>query len=118
MQSIQVQMTTVCLLSLHLDFKGDKMRYLLKFRLLPLLLVMSLSTVSTADEEKADSLNGVQVWSDTCMRCQNLREPAGLSKRAWKYSMQHMRVRAGLTGKETRDILAFILESKTDEDSK
>ena len=28
------------------------------------------------------------------------------------FSMNHMRVRAGLTGQETRDILAFILASK------
>jgi hypothetical protein len=94
------------------------MRSLFKFCILPLLIVMSLSTSAIADEVKADSINGAKLWSDTCMRCHNLREPADLSKRAWKYSMQHMRVRAGLTGKETQDILAFILESKTEHDSK
>lgn len=85
--------------------------------MLSLLFIMGLSTLTMADEIKADSVNGAQVWSDTCMRCHNLREPADLSKRAWKYSMQHMRVRAGLTGKETQDVLAFILKSKTKEDS-
>ncbi|MDF1878104.1 hypothetical protein JHD46_00465 [Sulfurimonas sp. SAG-AH-194-C20] len=85
-----------------------------------LIIVALLSGMSLmADEvEPADTINGVQVWADACMRCHNLREPAVLSKRAWKYSMQHMRIRAGLTGKETRDVLAFILESKTDGDAK
>lgn len=81
------------------------------------LLNLSIN-VSASEEKKASSVNGAQVWADTCMRCHNLRAPEDLSKRAWKYSMQHMRVRAGLTGKETRDVLAFILESKTTEDAK
>ena len=82
------------------------------------LLTSSLHASVFGTEEKGDSINGAQVWAETCMRCHNQREPAALSKRAWKYSMQHMRVRAGLTGQETRDILAFILESKTDNDTK
>ena len=51
------------------------------------------------------------------MRCHNLRTPEDLSERAWEYSINHMRIRAGLTGQETRDILAFILASKTKEDA-
>jgi len=69
-------------------------------------------------QEVGDSVHGAELWSSVCTRCHNIREPADLSKRAWKYSMNHMRIRAGLTGKETRDILAFILESKTVEDSR
>jgi len=76
-----------------------------------------ISTASFSDEVKADSVNGAKLWADTCMRCHNLRAPDNLNKRAWKFSMQHMRVRAGLTGKETRDVLAFILESKTKQDT-
>ena len=94
------------------------MKKLFRSSTLVFVLLMGLSTVSMANEEKADSVNGAQLWADTCMRCHNLREPADLSQRAWKYSMQHMRVRAGLTGKETRDVLAFILESKTTKDAK
>jgi len=82
-------------------------------------VLLSLSTnVAASEEKKADSVNGAQVWADTCMRCHNLRAPGDLSKRAWKYSMNHMRVRAGLTGEETRNVLAFILESKTAKDAK
>ena len=79
--------------------------------------VFFVNTVTLAADEKVpDVANGAKVWADTCMRCHNLRAPGGLSSRAWTYSMNHMRVRAGLTGKETRDILAFILSSKTPED--
>lgn len=82
-------------------------------------VITLLSTASMANEtQEPDIANGAQVWADVCMRCHNLRPPEDLSKRAWKYSMQHMRVRAGLTGSETRDILAFIVDSKTAEDSK
>lgn len=80
-------------------------------------MAISLSMLQ-AEENKADSANGVQVWSEVCMRCHNLRQPADLSTRAWKFSMNHMRIRAGLTGQETRDIEAFIIESKSDKDSK
>lgn len=79
------------------------------------LLFISTSPLS-AEEETADLANGAQLWADTCMRCHNIRPPSDLTIRAWSFSMNHMRVRAGLTGKETRDILAFIRASKTEDD--
>ncbi|PHR54175.1 MAG: cytochrome c, class I [Arcobacter sp.] len=95
------------------------MKNILKLSAIAALLATGLQAdVFETEHAKGDSTNGAQVWADVCMRCHNQREPAALSKRAWKYSMQHMRVRAGLTGQETRDILAFILESKTIEDAK
>ena len=80
--------------------------------------ILSLWHPLFAQEAVGDVANGAEVWSSVCTRCHNVREPADLSKRAWKYSMNHMRIRAGLTGQETRDILAFILASKTAEDSR
>jgi mono/diheme cytochrome c family protein len=65
-----------------------------------------------ASPPQGDSENGAKVWADTCARCHNVRPPSNLSERVWKLSMKHMRVRANLTGEETRDILAFILQSK------
>lgn len=62
--------------------------------------------------EQGDPENGAKVWANTCVRCHNVRPPSNLSERAWKISMKHMRVRANLTGEETRDVLAFILDSK------
>ncbi len=92
------------------------MKNLIKTTLL-LSMFFGVNSLSAMDLSNADTANGAQVWADTCMRCHNLRPPEDLSKRAWEYSMNHMRIRAGLTGQETRDVLAFILESKTTNDA-
>ncbi|HIQ28604.1 MAG TPA: cytochrome c [Sulfurovum sp.] len=93
------------------------MKNIVKTIIIGLGVFISINTEMMATEiEKADTVNGAQVWADTCMRCHNMRQPSDLSSRAWSFSMNHMRVRAGLTGKETRDILAFILSSKTESD--
>lgn len=95
------------------------MKNLLKLITITIIMLSGLSSKVMAESGYTpDFVNGAQVWSDVCSRCHNLREPADLSKRAWKYSMNHMRIRAGLTGQETADILAFILESKTVDDTK
>jgi cytochrome c1 len=51
---------------------------------------------------------GAQTWAENCTRCHNLRSPNELRDDQWISSVFHMRVRAGLTGKETRDVLTFI----------
>ncbi|MBA1420198.1 MAG: cytochrome c [Epsilonproteobacteria bacterium] len=95
------------------------MKNIIKTTTLALVALLSMNTTVFADEVKqVDIANGAQVWADTCMRCHNVRPPSDLTVRAWSFSMNHMRVRAGLTGQETRDILAFIRASKTEEDRK
>jgi len=94
------------------------MKNILKITTITTLLFASMGTTSVANENTGNAENGAQLWADTCIRCHNLRTPSSLSKSNWSTSMQHMRVRAGLTGQETRDILAFILASKTSEDTK
>ena len=95
------------------------MKNIIKIATLALGVLLSMNTTVLADEEtQVDIVNGAQVWADTCMRCHNVRPPSDLTIRAWSFSMNHMRVRAGLTGQETRDILAFIRASKTEEDRK
>ena len=94
------------------------MKNILKITTITTLLLAAMGTTSVANENTVNTVNGAQLWADTCMRCHNLRPPSDLSKRDWPSSMSHMRVRAGLTGQETRDILAFILASKTTEDTK
>ena len=81
-----------------------------------LTLTLTLTTLQAKETYQPDIAKGAKVWVDVCMRCHNLRQPADLSTRAWKYSMNHMRIRAGLTGDEAQDILAFILQSKSDID--
>ena len=83
-----------------------------KLKLSILFLGLALSSTLNASETKGDALKGADVLANNCTRCHNLREPAELSNNAWKLSIQHMRVKANLTGQETRDVLAFIQESK------
>jgi cytochrome c1 len=51
---------------------------------------------------------GAQTWADNCARCHNMRDPKELRDDQWRVVVSHMRVRAGLTGQEARDVLAFL----------
>jgi cytochrome c5 len=61
--------------------------------------------------EKGDFAKGAKTWSETCARCHNMRDPKDLRDDQWVTTVFHMRVRAGLTGQQTRDILTFLQES-------
>lgn len=63
---------------------------------------------AAANPPQGDIAAGGLAWTQYCTHCHNLRSPNELRDDQWKTSMFHMRVRAGLTGKETRDILSFI----------
>ncbi len=54
---------------------------------------------------------GAKAWADNCVRCHNNRDPRDLSDEQWQAVMAHMRLRAGLSGQDTRDILKFLQES-------
>ncbi|MCP5216427.1 MAG: c-type cytochrome [Pseudomonadales bacterium] len=58
--------------------------------------------------EKGDFAKGSKAWADNCTRCHNMRSPTDLSDDQWITTAFHMRVRGGLTGQETRDILTFL----------
>lgn len=51
---------------------------------------------------------GARTWADNCMRCHNLRDPKDFRDDQWRVIMSHMRIRAGLTGQEQRDVLKFL----------
>jgi len=80
--------------------------------ILVLSVVFMSNTVLIASQQEENIALGAKLWSSTCVRCHNARMPQELSNNAWEYSMNHMRVRAGLTGKETKNILSFIKASK------
>ena len=61
--------------------------------------------------EKGDMVKGAKAWSENCMRCHNLRDASELRDDQWITTTFHMRVRGGLTGQETRDILTFLQNS-------
>jgi len=64
-----------------------------------------------ADAKKGDVARGVKAWSENCMRCHNARDPREYSDNLWKPVITHMRIRAGLTGQQARDILEYFRQS-------
>lgn len=76
-------------------------------------LMFSMSAVAAPEAEPAKHdpmafARGAKAWADNCTRCHNMRDPRDFRDDQWATVMQHMRLRAGLTGQETRDILKFL----------
>lgn len=76
-----------------------------------LLFMLSLPLVIIGAEREGDINRGAQAWVNNCSRCHNIREPGEFRDDLWRPIVYHMRVRAGLTGQETRDILTFLQAS-------
>jgi len=68
---------------------------------------------AVADEvvPAGDIGRGAGLWAQNCARCHNMRDPKEFRDDLWKPIMSHMRIRAGLTGQDTRDILVFLQAS-------
>ena len=62
-----------------------------------------------AHAQEPDLGKGADVYGATCGRCHNPRSPVERSDREWIVIINHMRVRANLTGDEARDVLAFLM---------
>jgi len=76
---------------------------------LALLAFLSPSIGLTADyPPPGDYQRGAKTWANNCARCHNIRDPRDLRDDQWITSVFHMRIRAGLTGQQTRDILTFL----------
>lgn len=60
---------------------------------------------------KADFVRGAKLWAANCNRCHNMRDPKDQRDDEWSATVNHMRLRAGLTGQDTRDITKFLQES-------
>ena len=60
---------------------------------------------------EGDINRGATSWSNNCGRCHEMRSPTEFRDDLWKPIVTHMRVRAGLTGRQQRDILAFLQAS-------
>lgn len=63
--------------------------------------------------EPGNFSEGSKVWAENCNRCHNMRGPKELRDDQWITTVYHMRVRAGLTGQETRDVLTFLQATNT-----
>ncbi len=73
-------------------------------------LLFSLQAVHAAAEQQdaASFSRGAKSWAQNCARCHNMRDAKEFRDDQWKIIVSHMRVRAGLTGQEARDILLFL----------
>jgi len=76
-------------------------------------LVMFPGFINAAEDgsKAGDISRGAQQWANNCSRCHNMRDPKEFRDDEWKPIVLHMRVRAGLTGQQSRDILAFLQSS-------
>ncbi len=70
-----------------------------------------MSSVVAEQETVGDFTRGAKAWSQNCIRCHNVRDPKELRDDQWITTTFHMRIRAGLTGQEVRDIIAFLQQS-------
>ena len=88
-------------------------KYLLFSGLLSLLLLATspLQAQTETGLGKGDVTRGASEWATNCVRCHEMREPSEFDDALWKPVLMHMRLEGGLTGKQTRDILAFIQSS-------
>jgi len=64
-----------------------------------------------AARQTAASKGGAELWADNCSRCHNIRPPQSYSDAQWQAVVHHMRLRADLTGEETRKITEFLQAS-------
>jgi len=69
---------------------------------------MLTTTVSADEAKKGDVGRGAKAWVDNCVRCHDARDPKELRDDQWITTTYHMRIRAGLTGQQVRDIIAFL----------
>jgi len=74
-------------------------------------LLLPQTGMATDHPKEGDYATGAKVWSQNCGRCHNIRDARELTDSQWYTTVFHMRMRAGLTGQETRDVLAFLTSS-------
>ncbi len=68
-------------------------------------------TDATAQVDPMQFAKGAKTWADTCTRCHNMRDPGSLRDDQWRAAIAHMRVRAGLTATEAKNVLVFLQQS-------
>jgi mono/diheme cytochrome c family protein len=83
-------------------------------KIFPMIIgVLSLTTIQIngfcKEAVKNDITLGAELWANNCARCHNLRPSLEYPKESWQTIMMHMRLQAGLTGQETRDVLEFLV---------
>ena len=82
---------------------------------LALTLVGGAALLGAARASAQDLAAGAAVYGQQCGRCHAPRAPVEYSDRDWNVIMQHMRVIAVMTARDTRDVLAFLQASNGEE---
>lgn len=78
-----------------------------------LVMVTAPAAIAQGPAQKPDPAaiaRGAGAWAQNCARCHEMRDPKELRDDQWKPVVTHMRIRAGLTGQQARDILKFLQE--------
>lgn len=89
----------------------DLNRNIVKFIFVSSFLIFSGMGNAADDNKNGDSIRGATEWANNCSRCHNMRDPKDFRDDSWRQIVAHMRVRAGLTGQQARDILSFLQSS-------
>ena len=76
-------------------------------------LILLPKSYANGSIKTGDPIVGAQTWANNCVRCHNLRAAESLRDDQWITTMFHMRIRGQLTGKEARDVLAFLQSSNS-----
>jgi len=82
------------------------------------LLVPSTLVLADAAPAPGNASNGAKVWASNCGRCHEIRGAKELRDDQWISTMFHMRIRGGLTGQDTRDVLSFMQASNNNQVAK
>ena len=76
--------------------------------LLACALLQTSALAANASHQAGEATAGAQAWAEVCGRCHNVRAPTDFTDAEWEPIVTHMRVRAGMTGQESRDVLTFL----------
>ncbi len=78
------------------------------------LLAITAFPLTLAAQDVSLVREGARVYGDMCGRCHNPRSPLEQTDRSWIMIINHMRMRANLTGTQVRNVLAFLQATNTD----
>lgn len=71
----------------------------------------NVNQAESSDTQQAAVARGAQLWASNCVRCHSMRAPQELNDEEWLVVLENMKVKAGFTGQQIRDMLAFLQAS-------
>ncbi len=80
-----------------------------------LIFIIGLVWLSVFSLWGKDEPTGEQIYKANCGKCHYERYASERTDAEWKVIMTHMRIRAGLTAKETKLVLQYLQENNPEE---